>query len=141
MQFTKAEAYGLHGIIFLAEQPDGKVTPLSEVSEAQDVPEKFLAKIFQGLTKAGLVRSYRGVKGGFVMARPADKMTIKEVLEAIQGPYYIAKCLAGEEECEKADGCSIRRLMELTQERILDLFEKHTVADLIAWEKGNLASL
>lgn len=141
MQFTKAEAYGLHGIVFLAEQPDGKVTPLSEVSQAQDVPEKFLAKIFQGLTKAGIVRSHRGVKGGFVMARPADKVTIKEVLEAIQGPYYVAKCLAGEEECEKAEGCSIRKLMEMTQERILDLFEHHTVADLIAWERRTLTEL
>lgn len=141
MQFTKAEAYGLHGVIFLAEQPEGKITPLSEVAEAQDVPEKFLAKIFQGLTKAGIVKSHRGVKGGFALLKPPDVLTVMEVLEAIQGPYYIAKCLAGEEECEKTDSCSIRRLMELTQERIVDLFRKHTIADLIAWERKTLTNL
>ena len=74
MQFTKAEDYGLHGIMYLAEQPNGKVTPLSEISEAQQVPEKFLAKIFQSLSKTGLVKSHRGVKGGFSMARSADKI-------------------------------------------------------------------
>jgi Rrf2 family protein len=135
MQFTKAEAYGLHGIIFLAEQPEGTITPLSAVSGAQQVPEKFLAKIFQGLTKAGLVNSHRGVKGGFLMAKPPAEITVREVLEAIRGPYSVAKCLAGEEECDKAETCSIRKLMQLTQERLLDLLEEHTVADLVEWER------
>ena len=136
MQFTKAEAYGLHGMVFLAEQPEGKVVSLAKISEAQDVPEKFLAKIFQGLARAGLVKSLRGVKGGFLMAKPADSVTIKEVLEAIQGPYSIAKCLTGEEECDRAGSCPVLRLMQLTQERILEIFERHTIADLVAWEKS-----
>ena len=135
MQFTKAEGYGLHGVIFLAEQPEGKVTPLSEISEAQKVPEKFLAKIFQNLTKSGLIKSQRGVKGGFAMAKPSEEITIREVLESIQGPYYFVKCLEDESVCEKAETCPIRKLIGLAQERVLDLFAKHTVADLISWEK------
>ena len=135
MQFTKAEGYGLHGVIFLAEQPEGKVTPLSEISEAQNVPEKFLAKIFQNLTKAGLIKSHRGVRGGFAMARPAERITIREVLESIQGPYYLVKCLEDESVCDKAETCSIRKLIGLAQERVLDLFEEHTIADLMLWEK------
>jgi Rrf2 family protein len=135
MQFTKAEDYGLHGIIYLAEQPPGKITPLSEISEAQQVPEKFLAKIFQSLSKAGLVKSHRGVKGGFSLARPADQMRIKEVLESIQGPYYISKCLADADSCTRAETCSVRKLLQLTQDRILEVFEGHSVADIVAWEK------
>jgi len=135
MQFTKAEGYGLHGVIFLAEQPEGKVTPLSEISEAQKVPEKFLAKIFQNLTKAGLIKSQRGVKGGFAIARPPDKITVREVLESIQGPYYFVKCLEDESVCDKAETCPIRKLIGLAQERVMDLFEEHTIADLVLWEK------
>ncbi len=135
MQFTKAEGYGLHGVIFLAEQPEGKVTPLSEISEAQKVPEKFLAKIFQNLTKAGLIKPYRGVKGGFAMARPADKITVREVLESIQGPYYFTKCLEDKSVCDRIDTCSIRKLIGLAQKRVLNLFEEHTIADLASWEK------
>ena len=117
MQFTKAESYGLHGIIFLAEQPEGRVTPLSKISAAQKVPEKFLAKIFQNLTKSGLIKSRRGVKGGFAMAKPADKITIREVLESIQGSYYLVKCLEDKSVCDKAETCSIRKLVKLAQER------------------------
>jgi Rrf2 family protein len=139
MQFTKAEDYGLHGIIYLAGQPYGKVTPLSEISEQQQVPEKFLAKIFQNLSKSGLVKSHRGVKGGFSLSKAADKMTVIEVLESIQGPYFIAKCLADEKTCKKSNNCSVRMLLKITQERILEVFEGHTIADLVAWEKELLS--
>ncbi|MBD3258773.1 Rrf2 family transcriptional regulator, partial [candidate division GN15 bacterium] len=49
MQFTKAEEYGMHGVLYLAQKDRSAVTPLSEISEAQMIPEKFLAKIFQSL--------------------------------------------------------------------------------------------
>lgn len=134
MQFTKAEGYGLHGIIYLAEQPSDKITPLSEISRAQRVPEKFLAKIFQNLSKSGLVKSHRGVKGGFSMGKSADQLTIKEVLESIQGPYYIAKCLADDGICARSDNCAVKKLLQITQDKIMDVFENHTIADLVSWQ-------
>jgi Rrf2 family protein len=136
MQFTKAEDYGLHGILYLAGQPPGKVTPLSEISESQKVPEKFLAKIFQNLSKSGLIKSHRGVKGGFSMNRNPEDLTVKEVLESIQGPYFIAKCLADETTCRKSNNCSVRTLLQKTQDRILEVFEGHTIADLLVMQKN-----
>lgn len=134
MQFTKAEAYGIFGMLYLAGQPSGRVTPLSEISEAQDIPEKFLAKIFQSLSKTGLIRSYRGVKGGFSLGRPADEITIREVVEHIQGPYYIAKCLGGDNLCDRVD-CPIKVLLQKTQTAMMDIFSQHTIADLLKWQK------
>jgi len=140
MQFTKAEDYGLHGIIYLAMQPDGKITPLSEIAEAQNVPEKFLAKIFQSLSKSGIVKSHRGVKGGFSLGMPPERIAVKQVLESIQGPYFIAKCLRDPGMCEMRDICAVRKLMKITQEKILSVFEENTLADLIAWQKEMIAS-
>ncbi|HDL01332.1 MAG TPA: hypothetical protein ENH23_03775 [candidate division Zixibacteria bacterium] len=65
MQFTKAEEYGMLGVLFLSEKEVGSITPLSEIAEAKEIPEKFLAKIFQSLSRASIVRSHRGVRGGF----------------------------------------------------------------------------
>lgn len=141
MQFTKAEGYGLHGIMYLAEQPAGRVTPLSEISAEQGVPEKFLAKIFQNLSKSKLVTSHRGVKGGFSLAKPADKVTVREVLESIQGPYYLAKCVEDESTCDMADRCAIKLLLEKAQDLLCDLFGAHTVAELVAWEKDANAKI
>lgn len=140
MQFTKAEAYGIFGIIHLADQPAGKVTPLSEISEEENVPEKFLAKIFQSLSKSGIIRSHRGVKGGFSLARPADQITFREVVEAIHGPYFLAKCFNVEEICDRED-CSIKVLLKKAQDALMEIFDKYTIADLLHWEKEGRKSL
>lgn len=134
MQFTKAEEYGIFGVLYLAGQPADRITPLSEISETQGVPEKFLAKIFQSLSRSGLVRSHRGVKGGFSLGRPADQISIREIVEEIQGPYFIAKCLHTKDICTRKD-CPINHLLHKAQEALIDVFDKHTVADLLSWKK------
>jgi Rrf2 family protein len=135
MQLTKAEEYGVFGVMYLATQPKGKITPLSEISTHQDVPEKFLAKIFQSLAKSGLIRSHRGVRGGFTLGRPSEKITVKEVLESIQGPYHISRCLTEPREGQSAPAASLRRLLEMAQTNLLKVLSNHTIKDLTDWEK------
>ena len=134
MRFTKAEDYGLYGVLYLAEQKNGRVVPLSEVSKEQDVPEKFLAKIFQSLSKAGLVKSHRGVKGGFTLAKAPEEITVRELLETIQGPYVLAKCIHDHKECKKSENCPVRHLLNITLHCILDKFENYTLADMLKWK-------
>ncbi len=135
MQFTKAEGYGIFGLMYLADQPYGKVVPLSEISESQDVPEKFLAKIFQSLSKSGLIRSHRGVKGGFTLSRPADQITLRAILEGIMGPYFIAKCLNAEEACDR-EICSLKVLLLRVQDAMMEVFDRHTLSDLVTMQKN-----
>ncbi len=141
MQFTKAEEYGILGVLYLAERADGAVTPLSEISEAKEIPEKFLAKIFQSLSRAGIVRSHRGVRGGFTLAKNPTEVTVKEILEAIQGPYHLAKCIKDEGICEKSDFCALRELLKVAEERLVSVFDEHTLADLTAWERSKVAAI
>jgi Rrf2 family protein len=137
MQFTKAEEYGVHGVIYLAEKDRNVVTPLSEISEAQGIPEKFLAKIFQSLSKAGIVRSHRGVRGGFTLAREPKDITVKEVLETIQGPYHLMKDGGPMRVMHRhEDGfCALRELIKIAEERLVSVFEQHTLADLMRWQE------
>ncbi|MGB5106547.1 MAG: Rrf2 family transcriptional regulator [Candidatus Zixiibacteriota bacterium] len=134
MQFTKAEEYGIFGIMYLASQPPGRITPLSEISENQKVPEKFLAKIFQSLSRSGLIRSHRGVKGGFTIGKPSHEITIKEVVESIQGPYYISKCLTEPTDGQSPAMLSLRKLLEEAQGKLLKVFSEHTIKDLTDWQ-------
>jgi len=136
MQFTRAEEYGIHGVIYLAEQDRNRVTPLSEISEVQDIPEKFLAKIFQSLSKAGIVRSHRGVRGGFTLAKDPAELSVKMILEAIQGPYHLMKCIADRSTCNKEGFCALRELMLMAETRLVSVFEQHTLADLSQWQKN-----
>ncbi len=134
MQFTKAESYGIFGVLYLAQQSPGKVTPLSEISEVQDVPEKFLAKIFQSLSKSGIIRSHRGVKGGFSLGREAVDISVKDIVESVHGPYYLAKCLNNIEACDRKI-CPLKILLEKAQVALVDVFSAHTLADLVVWQK------
>ncbi len=134
MQFTKAEEYGMLGVLYLAERDSALVTPLSEISEAKNIPEKFLAKIFQSLSKSGIVRSHRGVRGGFTLSREPHAIAIKEVLEAIQGPYHLAKCIQDLSCCDQSDFCAMRELLLMAEKSLVSVFESHSVADLVRWQ-------
>ena len=130
MQFTKAEEYGLFGLMFLAQQPPNTVATLREISDAQGVPDKFLAKIFQNLTKAGIVKSHRGVRGGFSLARPAKKIPIGEVFEAIQANGDSVKCIIHGKECPKRTKCPVRDLFIQGRRQMYQYFNKQNVQAL-----------
>jgi Rrf2 family iron-sulfur cluster assembly transcriptional regulator len=132
MVLTKAGDYGIFGVIYLARQPKGKIVSLSEVSKGEDIPEKFLAKIFQHLSRSGLIRSHRGAKGGFSLARPAAEITVKELLEAIQGPICFSKCLSRLDECERQNVCKLRDVLRKAQDHTEKLLTQRTLADLVA---------
>ena len=140
MQFTKAEEYGMFGVIYLAESDRNRVVPLSEISQAQDIPEKFLAKIFQSLSKNGVVRSHRGVRGGFTLAKDPAEISMKDVLETIQGPYHLMKCTEDKSACTKnpEEFCALREVLVIAERRLISVFEEFTLADLVHWQKtGN----
>jgi Rrf2 family transcriptional regulator, iron-sulfur cluster assembly transcription factor len=140
MQFTKAEEYGILGVIYLAEKDMNKVTPLSEISNAQDIPEKFLAKIFQSLSKTGIIRSHRGVRGGFSLAKEPDDIGILDILEAIQGPYHLMKCTNNRSVCEKEGFCSLRELLVMAEDQLVSVFGKYTLNDLKDWQQNSNTS-
>ena len=139
MQFTKAEEYGMFGVLYLAEKDPTAVTPLSEISQAQGIPEKFLAKIFQSLSKAGVVRSHRGVRGGFSLSKDPAQVTVKEVLETIQGPYHLMKCVQDMRACDMPNRgfCPLRELVMKAEHELVAVLEEHTIADLVHWQSLN----
>ena len=138
MQFTRAEEYGMFGVLYLAETERSRVVPLSEISQAKDIPEKFLAKIFQSLSKSGVIRSHRGVRGGFSLAKDPTEVTLKEVLETIQGPYHLMRCTEDKRACIKdpSEYCALREVLVLAEKRLLSVFEEFTLADLVKWQKS-----
>jgi Rrf2 family protein len=135
MKLTRGGEYGIRGVLYLAQQDDGKVSMLSAIAKAQDVPPRFLAKIFQGLAKAGIVRSHRGAKGGFSLARPAAEITIKDVIEAIEGPICLNVCLVRPGECTRDKICPMHAVWEEAQEKMMDVLARAKFADLAKAER------
>ena len=118
LRISEAAALALHTMALLAACP-GRLLSVRELAAKLSASEAHLAKVLQRLSRAKLVRSARGPKGGFALARRADALTLLEVYEAIDGPLTKSTCLLGEPVCdEKACllGGLVERVNRLTRE-------------------------
>ena len=144
MRLTRGTDYGILGILYLAMQPREQVTMLREVAEHQDVPESYLAKIFQDLTKNGLVRSHRGARGGFSLARPALQISLRQIIEALEGPIALNLCLDIREGCPRTETCAVAHVLRRAQQDLLQTLESTSLEELAratkVLEQGRLAS-
>ena len=127
MKLTRGTDYGMRGMVYLAAQPFEQVTLLHDVARNQDVPESYLAKIFQDLSKAGLVRSYRGAKGGFSLARPPSEITLRQVIEALQGPISLNRCLDVRDVCTRVEDCPVSKVLRRAQAQLLATLDAATL--------------
>ncbi|MBF0553782.1 MAG: Rrf2 family transcriptional regulator [Nitrospirae bacterium] len=91
--------------VLLMSGNHGKTFVIGEIAKQKAIPESFLAKILQKLTRAGIVESIRGAKGGFVMAKDPRDITLLDVVEAINGKIVINKCTTAEDRCVLMHDC------------------------------------
>jgi Rrf2 family protein len=134
LQLTQGSDYAIRAMMCLASRPAGELSSLRVVSRLQNIPESFLAKIFQHLVHAGLVVSKAGACGGFALARPGSQISVAEVVQAIDGPLALNRCVIWPESCERSERCTVHTVWVRAQERMMDVLEKVTFADLVLAE-------
>lgn len=130
MELTRKGEYAIRGIVFLATQPADQVCLLSDIAAAVDVPQTFLAKIFQQFSKIGLVKSYRGTGGGFLLGRAPEKITLLEVVEAVEGPIIPNRCVVTPGECERDASCNVHPVWKRVQLQVRDVLSSVSLKDL-----------
>ena len=86
MRLSRASSYAINAIIQLAEGPDKVPLPCSKLSQNGDMPERFLLQVLRNLVNHGLVKSIRGVDGGYYLVKPPAEVSLLEVIEATDGP-------------------------------------------------------
>jgi Rrf2 family protein len=122
LRFTKKADYGLMAIHYIAFHQHDGVANAKRIAEDLGIPAELLAKILQRLAKRRLIRSSNGPKGGYVLAREAGRITVGEVLRAIEGPLSIVHCYQ-DLQCPQLARCNIRKpvwMIQTSIERLLD---------------------
>jgi len=109
IKFSEAASLGMHAMVLLGGEP-GKVFSTGEMARKLEVSGAHLSKVLQRLTRAGLVKSVRGPKGGFVFERDNGDPTLLKVYEAIDGPLADSECLLGSPVCNRR-GCILGDLL------------------------------
>ena len=127
---SKKGDYAIRGMVYLAGQPPGRVVLASEIARAMDVPPLFLSKILQQFSKSGLVKSYRGSGGGFLLGRPPETITLCEIVEAVEGPIMPNRCVITGGACNRDKVCTVHPVWKKVQASIVDILSGVTLKDL-----------
>jgi len=130
MQITRASEYGVLGLLALARRPLGEVMMVEAIALEEDIPVSFLGKIFQSLARAGLVKSSRGSGGGFALVQDPGTISALAVIEAVEGPMALTRCLDEDTGCEHAGGCALCSLFAEAQDRVKEVFTNTTIRSL-----------
>lgn len=126
---SQTTEYALRAMVYLAEHPDGPRT-VHEMATGARIPEGYLAKVMQGLARHELVRSHRGVRGGFTLARAPARLTLLEVVNAVDPIPRIHACPLGLEG-HREQLCALHRRLDQAMAICEDLFRGTTLADLL----------
>ncbi|MBI5326552.1 MAG: Rrf2 family transcriptional regulator [Ignavibacteriae bacterium] len=102
---SKSCLYGLRTAIFVAQQNHNAFIPISDIAKELDIPADFLTKILQRLTKKNIMNSLRGVKGGVRLGKSPDKISMYDIVQAIDGETIFKKCFLNLEGCGEEAPC------------------------------------
>jgi Rrf2 family protein len=131
LQITRQTEYAIRGLQELARRKSGDPVQLKSIAKACDVSEAFLAKIFQMLSQENIVKSHRGVKGGFSLGRDMNEITMLEVVEVCEGGIALNHCLRKVDPCHNRDDCDISKAWRKAQTALIDALEETSLADIV----------
>ena len=130
IQISRAADYAIRGVLYLTMKPRYKFVLLDEISERQNIPRSFLTKIFMSLSKSGIVDSRRGYKGGFMLAKSPDDITILDIIESIEGTVSINQCVNFSGTCDRENFCPVREVWKKTQKEIFNILKGTSMQSL-----------
>ena len=130
MQLTRAADYAVRVMVHLAGLTSGARATKSQLAASGDVPEAFVGKILQALSRGGLITSHRGSVGGFTLARPADSVTLLDVVELMEGPLQLNACLGPNPSCGRLAWCCVHDVWARAQEALAGVLRGVTIASL-----------
>ena len=129
-KLSKKADYGLIAMKHLAEHGEFGAVSAKDMADHYAIPQEALAKILQRLVKAGLLRSLQGIKGGYILAREAQRISVLEVIKVIDGPLFLTSCSDSTSDCDHATRCTVREPLRKVSQSIQEVLGKLTIWDM-----------
>ncbi|OQY06608.1 MAG: hypothetical protein B6I25_03575 [Planctomycetales bacterium 4572_13] len=121
----------MRAILELALEYGKAPLQIKTIAQREDISNKYLEQLIAMLKASGLVRSLRGPKGGYLLARPPAEIQLKDVFLTLEGPMVPAECLEHPEYCSRCTDCATRQIWQELQEAVFGVLESVTLADLV----------
>lgn len=132
MQLTRTGEYAVRTMIHLSALPFGTVVQISDIAREWSIPDTFLRKITGQLADAELIATQRGSSGGIRLAQSPEKLTVLDVIEAVEGKIFLNKCLICGNVCPRDEWCQVHVLWSEAQRKLKEILTSRTLAHLAA---------
>jgi Rrf2 family transcriptional regulator, iron-sulfur cluster assembly transcription factor len=133
MRITQESDYGFRVILYLSKLGYGKKIEAKTISKDENIPLRFLLKLLRKLTQADIIKSYRGVNGGYSLNQMPENITLKDVIESIDGPIHINRCLYDPDHCnlKRSHICGVHSALETVQIKLTKELESINFKDIL----------
>jgi len=135
MKLSTRTRYGVRAIIDLAQNNGKEPLQLKVIARRQNISVKYLEQLMTTLKSAGFVRSFRGSKGGYVLAKAPDQIKLSDVFHCLEGSVCTVECVENGRYCERAADCVARQVWMQVQEAIDAVLQSITLQDLVSKAK------
>lgn len=135
MRISTKGRYGVRACLELASRYGENAIHISQIAKSRGIPENYLAQLIHILKKAGLVKSSRGARGGYVLSRPPADINVGEVVEALEGPLTPVECVEKPASCERVSVCATRVIWCQVSDSIKKTLTSVSLEDLVRIEK------
>jgi len=136
MKISTRTRYGTRLMLELAIHYDTGPVFLKDIAKAEDISEKYLSQIIIPLKSLGLVNSFRGAKGGYVLARAPKEITLREIAEVLEGGFDLLSCVNNPGVCQRISICVTRDIWNLLGKTMANILDSITLDDLVKEYNG-----
>jgi Rrf2 family protein len=133
LELSSEGRYALRALVFLAREAGrGGLVTADTISAEAAVPRRLLARVMAELSRAGLVETAEGRGGGSRLARPPEDITLRDVVEATEGPFEVTRCIMQQRACGEGRPCALHEAWAQGQHAILQHLETRTLAEFVS---------
>jgi len=132
MIFSKATGYGIRALAYLAKHSNTGLCGLQEIAEHEHIPPVYLRKVLGELRRHRLLRSVKGIHGGYELARPPQTITLWEVFRVLEPDPYLDACILGCGQCDPESSCALHEDWQEVRKDMVSLLETKTISEVAA---------
>ena len=137
MKLSTRSRYGTRILVDLARHIDQGPVQIGEISKRQNISVKYLEQLIRPLKQADLVTSVRGPKGGHLLAKKPDKITLGQIVRLFEGQSDLVECVSRPEKCAKSDDCQVRLAWQDATRVLYEKLDATTIADLVQTDNSD----
>ena len=131
MMLTRGGEYAVRCVLYLAAgRETNQVVSKKEVARAMNIPESFMAKVAQTLSRAGIIQITQGARGGYRLLKDPAALSLLQVVEAVDGEIYLNECIMSPESCRRSPFCGVHKIWETARQRLRQTLDEADFATL-----------